>query len=237
MVNQRLERPGRIVAALLMLSILPLAAAQLSGASTASAPNVPRHVTLRLLSTRSVEVSWAPPTAMSGQSAVTYIVRAKNSGVTRSCVTARLTCVFARLGGGLMYGFWVMAHDGNGNSRSTAIAYIETIAGAKQQPPTHAPTTTVPRPKLHLTAANWVECDAPVGGTIQFSYSNGTTTQDFVNASGYGGSYPPTYETIGQPGGTTYGYYLVTRDNLGNTIPGSGLAFYVSNAYQCSLAP
>ena len=100
--------------------------------------------------------------------------------------------------------------------------------------PQPAPVTTSPP---QLTAALWISCDSPVGGIIQFSYSNGTTTQAFVNSGGYSGQYPPTYETIGLPGGTQYGYYLVTQDNLGNSIPGGGLAFYVYNYRACTLSP
>lgn len=220
-----------------LLAFATFSPAHAFGANAVGVPTVPQHVTLRLIATRSVMVSWSQPASIGGQSAIAYIVRAKNSNITRTCVTSRLTCTFSSLGTGLMYAFWVIAHNDHGNSRSTAFAYIETIPGAKQQPPSHPPTTTVPKPRVDITAANWVVCNAPVGGTIQFSYSNGTTTQEFVNASGYGGSYPPTYETIGQPGGTTYGYYLVTKDNSGNTIPGPGLALYVYNAHLCSLAP
>ena len=227
-----------VVAPLLLISVLASQALTPAAlASGSSVPTVPRHVTLRLLSTHAVFVTWLPPSNLKGQPAISYTVRAENSGYTKTCVTTRLACRFTGLTAGQMYAFWLIAHNSYGSSRSTVKTYIEMIPGARQQTPGPPRTTTSSRPQVQLTAANWLVCDAPLGGTIEFDYSNGTATRVFVNAGGYGGVFPPTYETIGNPGGTQFGYYRVTRDNLGNLIPGGGLAFYVSNAYQCSLAP
>jgi hypothetical protein len=214
----------------------------LASAASSSLPSTPRAVKLHLVSIHSVTVSWSAPINWRSISPLSYVVRAENSGNTRTCVTTKLQCTFNHLANGQMYVFWVLARDSAGLSRSTRKTYIETIAGARQQTPGGTTTTKNPKPitttsRPQLTAANWASCDAPIGGTIQFDYSNGTSTQAFVNNSGYGGLFPPVYETAGNPGGTSYGYYLVTKDNMGNMIPGGGLAFYVSNFYGCTLAP
>jgi hypothetical protein len=87
------------------------------------------------------------------------------------------------------------------------------------------PTTTWPAPtttttiRAWVTAAVWSSCNAPVGGVILLSYSNGTSVSAFVNWTGFSGKFTPTYLTVGYPGGSPYNFYIVKTDNLGNPLP------------------